>query len=555
MRQRRTVVSVPGRGPGSWSWWWSTLTTAAVVVGAATITRAQAQTPPVRAARDQPGSSVVPPAPKQVGDLTTRFRLIERYAGDAAKPQAGEIGQYRVASRDVIRMVVEKPQGAPDRSERTVQIIYTERPALVNSSGVVTDTVRKYETFRVSPKPETTPSAPTPLEGLTVWNKPLTGGSPLMLALTPNHPLSETEYSIHRQLMYLPDLSTVLPALPSHAGDQWRVPRSATVALMGGRPMQQQQGEPLVATLLDVHKAATGTGMVALIGVTGRAPMPPTGADTVINAQVSFTFTPSTTAPATATGEGASATATATATGIVEGRGVITEVRSARSSTSAVPGTNGRLRQTLTWEQILERQNPAPGELLPAPVPPPAATEQNSWLTYDDAKGRFHFRHPQELLPQMSPLLDKEDVIQLLDNKAGPNEGRFLRLKLQAKTGNAETDRQNVDPELQKKALEDEWARTRQDVLRGPRAWLPEADWAPYKMKVYRIEAALKPSGVAGKDVSRIFLDHYLVVFTQNESLVVDAVTGQDPPLPFRKQVEDILKTFQLGPSAKPGGP
>ena len=32
-------------------------------------------------------------------------------------------------------------------------------------------------------------------------------------------------------------------------------------------------------------------------------------------------------------------------------------------------------------------------------------------------------------------------------------------------------------------------------MLRGPAGWLPEAEWAASKMKVYRMEAVLKGMG------------------------------------------------------------
>ena len=156
--------------------------------------------------------------------------------------------------------------------------------------------------------------------------------------------------------------------------------------------------------------------------------------------------------------------------------------------------------------------------------------------------------------PKIDPDPDSDGSLQLLDERAGTLEGRVITFVLQNKTGDPEKDRNIRDPEFHKKDLNENWARNRRDVLHGPAGWLPEADWAPYKMKVYRIEAAEKPGGAAARDVPRIFLDHYLVLFSQNESLAVDAITGQDPPTPFRKQVEEILKTFVLSPSTAPAG-
>ena len=46
----------------------------------------------------------------------------------------------------------------------------------------------------------------------------------------------------------------------------------------------------------------------------------------------------------------------------------------------------------------------------------------------------------------------------------------------------------------------------------------------------------------------------YIVQFTKNECLAISATTPKDPPNPFRTQVEEILKTFDLGPSKKSAG-
>jgi hypothetical protein len=495
----------------------------------------------------QPGAAAEEGAGKipQVADLTTRYRFIEHYTTDPSKAQPGEVGQYRVASRDVIRIVTDKPPGAPDRSERVVQVIYTERPAVVSSLGQLTDTVRRYDALRVSPALETRPSAARPLEGLELWYKAKPGGVPKVMSLTEGRRISEAEYGITLRQLFLPDLIAALPSLPSRVGDRWRIPRVAAQALLGDKPMQGSEG--LMGMLQQVRPEPSVNGMVATVAVTGRAILPQTG-ETVLNAQVVFAFT-----PASGAGAGAGAEPADAATGIVEARGAIIEVRLARVSSSAVPGSNGRLRSALTWELSLQRRL-GTGDPLAVPAAAPAATEANSWLTYDDPEGRFHFRHPQDYLPQKPPFLAKDDLIQLGDSAAGSDEGRIITLRLQPKSGNPVEDRANLDPDSHVKELNDEWLKSRQDVTRGPSGWLPDADWAANKMRVYRIEAALRPKGPEGRNVPRIFLDYYLVVFTQNESLVVTAMTGQDPPLPFRKEVESILRTFQLGPSKAAGG-
>jgi hypothetical protein len=287
---------------------------------------------------------------------------------------------------------------------------------------------------------------------------------------------------------------------------------------------------------VEVHPSADGKELEAVISVSGRAFLPKLG-DTLLNARILFQFSPP-----------ADLTATT-----VDAKGSIREVRLARTSTSSVPGPNVRLKSRLTWELILQRRTPPPDVALPAvPAKTPEPTVANSWLTFEDPKGRFHFRHPQEFLPQNLPMLEQDDMIQLADAQAGTDEGRIITLKLQPKTGNVEEDHKNLDPESHLKDLKDEWNRSHQDVHVDTPGWLPEADWKPLGMKVYRIQAALTPKEPERRN-QRIYLDHYLVQFTRNESLVVDAMTGLDDPRAFRKQVEDILKTFKLSPVNAPG--
>lgn len=495
-----------------------------------------AQAQPPRSARDE---NPLAPAPEQVGDLTSRYKLVERYTTTPEKAEAGDVGQYRVAIRDVLKVISEKSQGTPERKETSVQTIFTERPVLVNSTGVVTDTIRHYEAFRVSPAPAgLKPSAAKPLDGLTVWEKLLPGGNPLLISLTKNRGLTETESSINARVVFMPALAAALPALPSRVGDRWRIPKSASMALLGERAMQ---GDSLTGTLIDVRKGAEGGEMSAIIGVTGHALMPPNGADTALNARITFRFS----APAKGNGPGFS-------TGPIEARGRITELRLAKSSTAGIPGSNGRLKRTFTHELILQRPLADPGAPI-ALVDEPKPTTENSWLRYDDPQGRFTFRHPQEL--QVDTRMPLEDSVQLVEITAGGFPDKVFTLQLQPKTGKPDVDRNNLDPEFHIKTLAEEWSKKRQEVIRGPSGWLPEADWQASKLKVYRIEAAFKIGGASGassKDAQRVFFDYYLVLTSQNESLAVTSMTADDPPLPYRNEVESILRTIQLGPAAKP---
>ncbi len=474
-----------------------------------------------------------PAAREPASDSTTRYRFIERYAltEDGARPEV--ITQYRVAIRETIKTSVDTPQGTPQRNETTLQTISSERPAQVSGTGVVTAVVRRYEAFRITPVSSAAPSGGRLLEGLTLWYRPRAGQAPQILCLTEKATLRDLEYNVAARQVYLPDLTAALPALPSRIGERWKLPLTAVQAMLGERPMR---GEPLMATLLEVKPGAKGPMLMAVIGVAGRVSLP--GGETLINARIQFAFSPPTAAdlgPDRARGEA----------GTVDARGSITGVRLALSTTAGLAAPDDRLRRTQTREVVLERQRGTGGPPLAIPEPPPTATDENSWLTYDDPKGRFHFRHPQDFRPAPRAGTDSVDLVQFRPEGLG-----VVTLQTQAKGADPTVERQNLDPETHRARLNAEWAGQRLDVKRGPVGWLPEADWAQSGLKVYRIEAALKPLGdaVAAGGQPRYF-DYYLILSRRAESLIVTAMTVQNPSLGFRDQVEALLKTYEVGPA------
>jgi hypothetical protein len=129
-----------------------------------------------------------------------------------------------------------------------------------------------------------------------------------------------------------------------------------------------------------------------------------------------------------------------------------------------------------------------------------------------------------------------------------PEGAELVSFQLPEKSDDPQANRQLRDPEAQRKKLVDGWRRQRVEFLPGPSEWLPESDWAP--MTVHRFVVALKLGGqAAAKKALRVHAEYYLVLFTRNESLFVSSQTPQDSPIAFRRQVEAMLKTFQLGPS------
>ena len=486
---------------------------------------------PARAAQEPPPSP--PAATRSVADLTTRFRFLEHYSATEERSKLEAIGPSKIAVWERHKVLIEKPQGAPERDEWTTLAKYTERPALLSGADTVSAVVRSYDSFQRTPDPLPKSSGPLLPKGLAIWYQAQPGEAPQVLSLAKERGLREEEFQFIERQIFLPELAAILPALPSRIGDKWRVPRTAIRALLGDRPLR---GDPLTGTLLEVRKSAKGPNWEAVIGVTGRVALS-TG-ETLVNARIHFQF-PAPSAQADATpGIGGGDEAT------VNARGAITEVRMALSTSTGLPETNGRLRQITTREVVLERQLAAQGATLPPlPEAPPTLTEANSWLIYDDPLGRFQFRHPQHMRPMPQP--DANAVVLSALRPAGPDT---IDIKLQTETGNSEAARQRRDPEFYRKRLDAEWTRNRFEVIRGPSEWLPEGDWAAAKMKVYRIEAALSLGNPRTKGLQRVHADYYLVLFSRAKagSLFVTSLTAQDPPLAFRKQVETLLKTFQF---------
>jgi hypothetical protein len=515
---------------------------------------AQAPPPPSETAPPPPSSRSAPPPRskaesktkaeastlRQVGDLTTRFRFIERYTSAEPGARPTDIGLYRAGARATHRVVTERPQGAPDRRESTTQIIYTERPSIVDSAGLVTDTVRRYDVFKITSPSENLPTLQDSLDGLTVWYKSRPGSFPFLMSLTEGRRLTEKDYEYTAHQIFLPDLSTVLPTAPTRVDDRWPLTKEAQRVLFGYRPSQPST---IYAKLQDVQKSPKGRGYAAVIAVTGKAKLPPSDAESTLNAQLVFSFP----ALPTAAGEG----------DVMEVPGAITNLRLALTSTSFAPNSKRRLLSTHTNELTMERQlEPIGATPLAVPAAPPAPTKENSWLTYDDPDGRFHFRHPQDYLPSKEMAADSEnaDAVILRDFPTNRAPASIIRFELIPKTGNAEADRNNRDPEFYIQQLKETWAEAKAKVVQGPTGWLPEADWKSFNMKVFAIRAALKVGNETARNDSRVFYDRFIVLFTRNECLVVTATTPKDPPTAFRNEIEEILKSFKLEPAKKAAG-
>jgi hypothetical protein len=470
---------------------------------------------------------------RQVADLSTRFSFRELYTADSAA-NPGAIGQYRVAIRAVNKESLERAQGAPLQTERTGQWIFTERPAMVSNSGAVVATVRRYEAFRLTPDPQAKPSGPRPLEGLTLWYQPQGQDGPEIVSLTEGRALREGEYGFIRNQIFFPDLAALLPKLPVRVDDSWSLSRDSMRTLLRADPVR---GAPLTGKLVEVRQSADGTDWEAVVEVKGVTQLPFGDAPTKVpvNARLIFTFAPPSSDDLGGRNKRDEGTITA--------RGAVTELRLATVVTRVEPQpSGGRLRKTVTREAVIARQLKPGGALLDLPQSPPKATEANSWIVFEDPKGKYQLRHPPEFF--VGEETDEHGVMLVRQRARDVDtvDTRFL-----VKTGDPNVDRLNRDPKGQTEFWKAEWESMGYSVRIGRSEWLPDAEWADSKLKVYRVEMAMKGRNPETKQEERLHSDCYLALTGRDESLSVKATTRDDPSTPFRSQVEAILKTFRFG--------
>ena len=307
--------------------------------------------------------------PGEAQPLSLRYHFSERYSDKEAPQKPEVLTQYRVATRDTVSQVTEKPQGAPDRAEKSVESIYTERVAKVEK-GMAVNLVRRYDRVNFKTTVPIRPVKTKRLEGLTIFyhllflqNRPI----PLVLSLTEGRGLKEVEFVRISQETHLPALSTLLSPRPVRVGDTWPVPKLAAWALVGDRP--QDESYNLNAELIEVRKSPAGSSLTAVIGVKGQIVIA-TGPNGV-NAQVEFAFEdpaaapPATVPPAEEAAKeqpaGQETAKARTTPGLIEARGHISKIRLAHEFIVPLPGNEGRFKQTNTRRLSLERRDGEPG--------------------------------------------------------------------------------------------------------------------------------------------------------------------------------------------------
>ncbi len=482
-----------------------------------------------RAQEAQPKSEaakIAEPAEAHVEPLSARYRFTETYAVEenATKPEL--ITQYQVGSLETNRVEVENAQGAPDRSEGSIQVIYTERAAKVNKLGEVTDLVRRYDGFRAGGIYQAVEATPPMIKGLSVWCTLQRYGVPKILSLTDQRPLRQEEYNLINEKLFLPQLSSVLPPTPTRIGDTWEITRRTSRSLLGNAVPDDGEFD-VRGRLVEVRKAPGGNTLTARIEITGQLTID--SAPAGVKAWIFFVFEPP---PAAEPGTNPKAESSK---GIIEARGQIARVQMTRRLSTPIDD-NGRLNRILTRELTMARR--AASSPLNIPATPPVADKANSWIRYDDPDGRFHFIHPQELR-LASDTSQNPDLLEFVDRKLTGTDAVIFNIQREDK--DAARNRQLLDPNYHIRDMRATWQKTKQDVMEGDAGWLPNDPQSPGNRRVHRFEAALKngPSG------TRTYCNQYLLLDTKG-SIVVMALTERNDHLVFRNEVEDMIKSFEF---------
>ncbi len=489
-----------------------------------------AQTPAAAAAEGPalpkaagPGEET-PDGATRVLDLAHRYRFAEQYTAREGQPTAGTISAYRVRTTETVKETADAAEAAAAPVGTSREIEYIERPAEISGLGAVTSTIRTYNRFRSQPEEPAPATGGRILDGLTVWYHPKRDAAPLLISLEGRR-LREREYELAARQIYVPGLAALLPTQSVRIGDTWRIPRKAVQALLAE---PEVRGDALRGKFLELRRPPAGGGLQAIFTVTGS--IQTQVAETLVNAELVFSF-----AATQADREDPAKKALADLdNGLIDAKGAITGLLMARVAKGVVAGAAGETPRKFRVEQqlVLDRRLGGPGPVVRGEVPTstPAPTVANSWLTYLDPKGRFTFQHPQDLLP---PGRGQASINALFLTRGGP-EGRDLV--------QIDIFHDRRDPAALKEVLNARWEQVKAEVLAGGEEWLPAADWPG--MKVFRMEAALKPPARGGR-AQRVHFDAYLIQFNDRASLIAIATTTREAVPGFRREVEQVLKTFR----------
>ncbi len=225
----------------------SRFTLGAIVWGFAAIVACGTISTLAKACRAQdPEADAKPARRAKIGDLTARYRFIERYASGFAAEALVEdptrrgdsalIRKYKVGIRRVSRWVDSTGKPSEFDEDKVVEtIVFSEQPLEVNVSGRVMSVVRKYETYSktATVKEEATDPKNPPLVGLTVYIKYRPGYPPELVSLPAKRNITQDEFNLIAEEIYIPSLIGLLPIRPVQIGESWPISPAAGMLLVG----------------------------------------------------------------------------------------------------------------------------------------------------------------------------------------------------------------------------------------------------------------------------------------------------------------------------------
>lgn len=470
------------------------------------------------AAQDPADPTAPATNPAQDADLTTRYRFSERYGVPGSRGLTpGSLTHYEVAFRETESVSVQGPDG-PVKQDFSRVGRYTECPSDVGPIDYrqVAAVVRRYDAAKVAPDPWAKLEGPSLMYDLTIRLAPSAAGPPAVLLLTPGRLLYEQEYRFAVSNPFTPSYGQILPDEPVRLYDEWTLSRAGVSALLG----LDASGGAVTGQLKEIKTDPSGIKR-ALIAIKGETLV---GTGRVeINAELEFLFTPQ--KGRAARGEDPP----------IEARGGTSKLRLA-SKTTAPGSKDGAASRVQNRELIVQRRWPAPGVPLGAPSPLPERTIQNSWLTYVDPQGRFHFRHPQDLQIQGG---GPNQVVLAARSFGGGSFQTLLTLGFQPdQSPAADAVFQEAYGLYQERGYE---------VLPVPARKLPADQWAGAEATV--AEARLNPGKVTNllRDAPRLHYVGYVLKFPQKGGVVASGLSGQDATNTFKVMLESLMKTFRLG--------
>lgn len=477
---------------------------------------------PAAWAQNQPDQ--VPATNEELEDalrnVSTKFRFLEKYNVDDMGALPGEISQTRNAFKETLSMTVSNPKGDPVKSERTRQVIYSERPAIITGTNRVDAVVRRFEALRFDPPPQGIDmQKDRPLEELVVYAVKGVMGEQIV-SLTENRSITDFEHQVATSVPTLLNFSDLLPPSSIRLGDSWQITKGAARVLLG---RGQVTSTKLVGTLEKVQPDASAAGRFnAVVTITGQV-ITDLGTCS-LNLSYQFDF-----AGSNAREEELAVFGAKQKEKVVTAMGGISKMSFAQIEVADVPGSEGRIKQVFDRSLVYQRQFDGRQQPLAVPSSPPQPTKENSWLVFEDPKQRFMLRHPPVFKPQM----DDENSILFVTAGATPE---FLRLDLDASSVNSETFR---------KELEDEWKTEGFEVFAVTEGPLDDPKWT--NSRVYRVEAALQATDTGSRQ--RGHFDAYIMQFPMTKTkFLAEAMTYSDQSNPFRDLIEEVLQTVELLP-------